>query len=44
MTFVDYAAGVLPVWNQLMFYFLQTWNPEFWIQDDPFDDLPTTAK
>ena len=44
MTVIDYAAGVLPVWNQFMFYFMQTWNSEFWIQNDPYDNLPTTAK
>lgn len=40
MTAYDYAAGILPVWNQFMFYFMQTWNSSFWIQDDPFDITP----
>ena len=44
MNFYDYAAGIVPVWNQFMFYVLQLCNTEFWIQDDPYDNLPTIAQ
>lgn len=40
MTFVNYAAGVLPAWNQLMFISFYLMNPAFWIQDDPDDIDP----
>lgn len=43
MNFYDYVAGILPIWNQVMYYAFQMMNTEFWIQDDPDDVNPNDA-